>query len=117
LCLVLHHHHQPTLNTHQHAKKTKVPLAQKYIIQKANLAGKPVFVAGQVMEGMASNVRPSRPEITDVVNAVYDGADGLVLMQETSTGRFADLCVKTTSQIIHDAEAGIGHAANYLFLR
>jgi hypothetical protein len=59
----------------------QVPLAQKWLIQKANLVGKPAFVAGQVMEGMATNVRPSRPEITDIVNAVYDGADGLVLMQ------------------------------------
>ena len=58
-----------------------MPLAQKWLVQKANLAGKPAFVAGQVMEGMATNVRPSRPEITDVVNAVYDGADGLLLMQ------------------------------------
>jgi pyruvate kinase len=58
-----------------------VALAQKWIIQKCNFAGKPCIVAGQVMEGMAHNPRPSRPEITDVVNAVYDGADGIVLMQ------------------------------------
>jgi len=69
------------------------------------------------MEGMASNIRPSRPEITDVVNAVYDGADGLVLMQETSCGKFAGLCVRTTSQIICDAEAGLSSSANYGFVR
>jgi hypothetical protein len=59
----------------------QVPLAQKFLIQKARLAGVPVMVAGQLMEGMAVSPRPSRPEITDVVNAVYDGADAVVLMQ------------------------------------
>ncbi|GBF99836.1 pyruvate kinase [Raphidocelis subcapitata] len=96
---------------------SKVPLAQKWLIQKANLVAKPAFVAGQVMEGMATNVRPSRPEITDTVNSVYDGADGLVLMQETSTGRFAGLCVRTMAKIITDAEAGLSSSANYGFVR
>jgi hypothetical protein len=59
----------------------QVALAQKWLIQKARLASRPVLVAGQLMEGMATAPRPSRPEITDVVNAVYDGADGVVLMQ------------------------------------
>jgi pyruvate kinase len=59
----------------------QVPLAQKWLVQKARLASRPVMVAGQLMEGMAASPRPSRPEITDVVNAVYDGADAVVLMQ------------------------------------
>jgi hypothetical protein len=59
----------------------QVALAQKWMLQRARLAGKPGLVAGQVMESMAASPRPSRPEITDVVNAVYDGADGIVLMQ------------------------------------
>lgn len=59
----------------------QVPLAQKWLIQKARLAARPVMVAGQLMEGMAVSPRPSRPEITDIVNAVYDGADAVVLMQ------------------------------------
>lgn len=59
----------------------QVPLAQKWLVQKARLAARPVMVAGQLMEGMAAAPRPSRPEITDVVNAVYDGADAVVLMQ------------------------------------
>lgn len=50
-------------------------------MHKARLASRPVMVAGQLMEGMAVAPRPSRPEITDVVNAVYDGADAVVLMQ------------------------------------
>lgn len=62
----------------------QVPLAQKWLIQKARLAARPVMVAGQLMEGMAVSPRPSRPEITDVVNAVYDGADAVVLMQVSS---------------------------------
>ena len=69
------------------------------------------------MEGMSANLRPSRPEITDTVNAVYDGADGLVLMRETSTGRFATDCVRTTAAIICDAEAGVSASANFGFVR
>jgi pyruvate kinase len=63
---------------------TQVALAQKWLIQKARLHSRPVLVAGQLMEGMAVSPRPSRPEITDVVNAVYDGADAVVLMQVRS---------------------------------
>jgi pyruvate kinase len=63
-----------------------VPLAQKWLVQKARLAARPVMVAGQLMEGMAHSPRPSRPEITDVVNAVYDGADAVVLMQVRHVG-------------------------------
>lgn len=59
----------------------QVALAQKWLVQKARLYSRPVLVAGQLMEGMAASPRPSRPEITDVVNAVYDGADAVVLMQ------------------------------------
>lgn len=69
------------------------------------------------MEGMTTNLRPSRPEITDVVNAVFDGADGVVLMQETSQGQFAELCVKTVGNIICDAEAGIDHESQYDYIR
>jgi hypothetical protein len=64
----------------------QVALAQKWLIQKARLASRPVLVAGQLMEGMAAAPRPSRPEITDVVNAVYDGADCVVLMQVSLGG-------------------------------
>eukprot|EP00775_Hariotina_reticulata_P004018 gene4018-4268_t len=94
----------------------KVPLAQKWLVQKARLASRPVMVAGQLMEGMAVSPRPSRPEITDVVNAVYDGADAVVLMQETSRGQFASACVETVAQIITDAEGGLDYASNYAFI-
>ncbi|KAF8059377.1 hypothetical protein HT031_005182 [Scenedesmus sp. PABB004] len=95
----------------------KVALAQKWLIQKARLAGRPVMVAGQLMETMAAAPRPSRPEITDVVNAVYDGADAVVLMQETSCGLFAHECVSTTAAIIADAEGSLDHSSNYSFIR
>ncbi|KAF6260138.1 pyruvate kinase [Scenedesmus sp. NREL 46B-D3] len=95
----------------------KVPLAQKWLVQRARLAARPVLVAGQLMEGMAASPRPSRPEITDVVNAVYDGADAVVLMQETSCGQFAGDCVSTTARIIADAEGTLDHGGNYSFMR
>ncbi|WIA36024.1 hypothetical protein OEZ86_007385 [Tetradesmus obliquus] len=95
----------------------KVPLAQKWLVQKARLAARPVMVAGQLMEGMAAAPRPSRPEITDVVNAVYDGADAVVLMQETSCGQFAGECVATTARIMADAEGSLDHDGNYSHMR
>ncbi|WIA15846.1 hypothetical protein OEZ85_012601 [Tetradesmus obliquus] len=95
----------------------KVPLAQKWLVQKARLAARPVMVAGQLMEGMAAAPRPSRPEITDVVNAVYDGADAVVLMQETSCGQFAGECVATTARIMADAEGSLDHGGNYSHMR
>jgi pyruvate kinase len=61
--------------------RLQVALAQKWLVQKARIFSRPVLIAGQLMEGMAVAPRPSRPEITDVVNAVYDGADAVVLMQ------------------------------------
>ncbi len=60
---------------------SQVALAQKWLVQKARIFSRPVLIAGQLMEGMAVAPRPSRPEITDVCNAVYDGADAVVLMQ------------------------------------
>jgi len=82
----------------------KVPMIQKMIVQKANQKAKPVIIATQMMESMISNYRPTRAEANDVANAVYDGADALMLSGETSVGNFPIETVQAMQKIISEVE-------------
>ena len=82
----------------------KVPLIQKQIIKKCLHRAKPVIVATQMMESMIERTKPNRSEITDVANAVLEGADAVMLSGETATGAHPTLVVETMKKIIVEVE-------------
>lgn len=82
----------------------KVPMAQREIIRKCIHRAKPVIVATQMMESMIDRVKPNRSEITDVANAVLEGADAVMLSAETATGQHPALVVETMRKIILEVE-------------
>jgi len=82
----------------------KVPNVQKMLIRKANLLGKPVITATQMLRSMVDQNRPTRAEATDVVNAIYDGTDAVMLSEETAIGRFPVETVQMMAKISCAAE-------------
>src|SRR6476661_8050072 len=82
----------------------QVPMIQKDIIRKCIHRAKPVIVATQMMESMIDRAKPNRSEITDVANAVLEGADAVMLSAETATGKHPALVVETMRKIIMEVE-------------
>ncbi|MCD6012172.1 MAG: pyk [Flavipsychrobacter sp.] len=82
----------------------KIPMIQKSIIQKCIHRAKPVIIATQMMESMITHTRPYRSEITDVANAVMEGADAVMLSGETAIGQHPELVISTMVSIINEVE-------------
>ncbi len=82
----------------------QVPMIQKNIVRKCIHRAKPVIIATQMMESMIDRSRPNRSEITDVANAVLEGADAVMLSGETAMGHYPELVIKTMVSIIEEVE-------------
>ncbi|MBP3708384.1 MAG: pyruvate kinase [Clostridia bacterium] len=86
-----------------------VPLVQKRIIKECNKAGKLVITATQMLESMTENPRPTRAEVSDVANAIFDLTGAIMLSGESAMGRYPVECVETMSRIAHSIENSINY--------
>ncbi len=87
----------------------RIALVQKEIARKANLLGKPVIIATQMLQSMTHRPRPTRAEATDVANAILDGADALMLSDETATGKYPVEAVAMLGKIARVTEPHLDH--------
>ena len=92
----------------------EVPSVQKYLIKKCRMLGKRVITATEMLESMINNPRPTRAEISDVANAVYDGSSAIMLSGETAAGKYPVDSVKNMAEIAEFTERGIDYKQWFL---
>jgi pyruvate kinase len=100
-----------------HIPTEKVALAQKMIITKCNIAGKFVITSRQMLESMVNSPFPTRAEMTDVANAVFDGTDCTTLSEETARGKYPLESLCTMANVVANAELGLDYYSLFLFIR
>jgi len=92
----------------------KVPIVQKEMIKKCNLAGKPVITATQMLQSMVDNPKPTRAEVSDTANAIFDHSDAIMLSNETAVGKYPVRAVKIFAKVAQTVEKELKKHHNLL---
>ena len=87
----------------------RVPLIQKEVIDKASQAGKPVVIATQILDSMTERPVPTRAEVSDIANAILDGADTLMVTGETAMGNHPEKVIDVLTRVIDETESAINY--------